>query len=211
MDNQQIYKKNKLYDMGINVRGIATSIKTKDISELTNKLGLPTPTLIDKTYFENAISNSIENNEIFLTISSKGTILTVGDEVAIESMPIGNLSLDGKAMNFIVGETSMIFAFDFYENGELLRSVINAEDQNLKAEGELLDIEHSEDDFTELIFSLMETVSGDSIYTLEPDAESVRYKFILEDDKAKDEITDTAIATEEHSIEENIKPWWKFW
>jgi hypothetical protein len=199
--------------MGLNVQGIATSIKTQNIADLTKLIGLDTPTKIDTTFFENATSYNIEDNELFLTLTSNGTILTVGDNVPIHDIALDKLSINGQALKFLVGETAMIFAFDYYENGKLVRSVMNAEGENIQEEGEPLKIEETESDFTELIFGIMKLVSGDSIYTLEPDFESTRYQFFnTESDKKH-----IAIETPNLKVKEiinqmsEIKPWWKFW
>lgn len=197
--------------MGFNVRGFATSIKTENISVITEKLGLGTPTLVDTTYFENATSYNIGANEVFLTVASNGTILTIGDEIPFEDLPIENLSKNGKSLRFAVSETAMVFGFDLFENGKLVRTVINMEEENVHEEGEQLEIEQKESDFTEIIFSLMENVSGDSIYTLEPDIESVRYSFIADGKKTKTVTPSNETANEAPSESEVTKPWWKFW
>ena len=169
------YKLTILKTMGFNVTGVATSIKTENINELTKLLGIGPLTMLNISNFESATSSSIGENEIFLTKTSNGTILTVGDEIDIDNLSFDKISAYGKALKFMVGETAMVFGFDYYENGKLVRSVINVQDKNIQEEGESLEIEKTEDDFTEIIFNIMETVSGDSIYTLEPDIQSIRF------------------------------------
>jgi hypothetical protein len=167
----------KTNKMGFNIQGIATSIKTKSINDLTDLLGLASPTMIDTTYFERATSSLIEGNEVFLTSTNNGTILTVGQNFPIKKISLEKLSVGAKALKFIISETVMVFAFEYYENGKLIRSVVNIEDDSILEEGEPLVIEQGETDFTEIIFGLMKTVVGESVYTLDPGFKSVRYNF----------------------------------
>lgn len=199
--------------MGFNVQGIATSIRTENVSELMHLLGMDTPTEVDTTHFENATSSFIEDNELFLTVAAKGTILIVGDKVPIHDVSLERLSMSGKALKFMVGETSMVFAFDYYESGKLVRSIVNAEDQIIQEEGSSLEIEQTEADFTEIIFSIMDEVAGGSIYSLEPDTKSVRYKFSDSFDKvnAAIEPAHPAHAFENNDQNFNTKKWWQFW
>lgn len=164
--------------MGLNVRGVATSIKTDNIIELTTLMGLDTPIKVETTYFENAISNEIEGNEIFLTVTKNGIILLFGDEMSTEETSLDAFSENGKALSFMISETGMFFGFDYYENGELLRSVVNLEGENVQEEGDPLEIEENKDDYIEIICSIMEDVCGGSIYSVEPNQKAVRYKIV---------------------------------
>jgi hypothetical protein len=165
--------------MGFNVQGIATSLKTKNIATFIPHLEREKATDGEMSYLEAATSSHIEDNDVYIIPAENGTILTAGFGIPIYDVSLEELSINGKALKYMVGETAMMFVFDYYENGELIRSVSNHNGRNMQEKGEPLAIEKSETDFTEIIFTLMQEVTGDSIYTLEPDAKAEKYTLFI--------------------------------
>ena len=102
--------------------------------------------------------------------------MTAGLDVPVDNVSFEKLSINGKALRFMIEETSMVFMYDYYENGELIRSVVNQEDMNVQEEGEPLDIEETETDCTAIITHLMALVTGESINTLALNTPSEKYE-----------------------------------
>lgn len=160
--------------MGFNVQGIAISKKYESAEKLAKELGIGNIKKAGDTYFEKATSSSIDDNDIFITEVENGTIVTLGTSFDIQEIP-GDISNGGKALRFMVGETAMVFAFDYLQNGQSQRSLMNAQDENIMEQGEPLEIEPKETDFTEIIFGLIGDVTGTNFYGIEPDQKSTHY------------------------------------
>ena len=162
--------------MGFNVQGIAISKKFNTAQNLADIIGLGSIQKVSDKYFEEATSSMIEDSDIFITEVKNGTIVTLGSGFDVQEIPLNIASNDGKAIWFMVGETSMAFAFEYLLNGEGVRTVLNAEGENMMEEGEPLEIETTETDMTEIIFGLIGDVTGDSFYSVEPDQKSEHYR-----------------------------------
>ena len=162
--------------MGFNVQGIAIDKKFKNVQMLSDAIGLGTIKKIGDKSFERASSSMIDDNDIYITEVKNGTIVTLGFGFEMEEIDIYNVSENGKAILFMVGETSMAFAFEYYINKQDVRRVFNAEGENMMEEGQPLEIETKESDMTEIIFSLIEEVTEDNFYSIDPNKKSECYQ-----------------------------------
>ncbi len=195
--------------MGFNIQGIAVSKKCNVLSDITNELGIQVTNEFELSSFEKSISSFIDEDDIFLIPTTNGSIITMGDIDSIFDLSLSSISKNGKALKFSIGETSMAFAFEYYENGELIRSIVTIEDQRIEESGKSLGVEFSGvEDMTELISMLMQEVSGDNIDTLDLSAKAYRHKQVkpvLE--KEVNQETNNKISDKKS----NTKPWWKLW
>lgn len=164
--------------MGFNVQGIAISKKYDTAQKLADTIGLGSIEKVSDKDFEEASSSMIDDNDIYITVLKNGTLITLGIGFEMQEIAIDHASEEGKAILFMVGETSMAFAFEYSINGKSVRTVFSAEGQNMMEEGETLQIETKESDMKEIIFGLMEEIAGDSFYSIEPDHKSERYRQI---------------------------------
>jgi hypothetical protein len=164
--------------MGFNVQGIAISKKYDTAQKLADTIGLGSIEKVSDNYFEEASSSMIDDNDIYITEVKNGTIVTLGSAFDIQEIALNNASEQGKAIKFMVGETSMAFAFEYFLNGQGIRTILNAEGENMMEEGEPLEIETKESDMTEIIFSLIGDVTGNSFYSIEPDQKSEHFRQI---------------------------------
>jgi len=107
------------------------------------------------------------------------------------------------------GETSMVFLFEYQENGKVLRikSVYNYKTNAEK--GKALDVEFSGIEIDEVIMELIQKVSGNDIYTLEIDHKVERYRYLGKIENKENSLT----MNNENQIDHQTskKPWWKFW
>jgi hypothetical protein len=158
-----------------NVQGIATSFKIKNVAIFATQMRVDISKSSKNSVFEYAISSEIGDNEIFVTEMSNGTILTVGNCVYIDEILLYEISKNGRVLSFIISESSNIFTFDYYKNGELIRSVQKLGDDNFYEVGDPFEIEETETDYTEIIFRLIQDVAGDSFDTFALDNQSDKY------------------------------------
>ena len=115
-------------------------------------------------------------NEIYVLRSGHGTLVIMGDDLAIG----GHYYETIKGINylrFIIDENSASYVFDFYKDGAL-RSFCLAGGNLIDDEGEPLPIECIENDCAELIFKLIEDVTGATFFSIEETRTAIRYRVI---------------------------------
>jgi hypothetical protein len=196
--------------MGLNLSGFATSIKTSDLSEIAKVLNIKISEQLGKFAFEEAISGFIEDDDIYITETRNGSIITVGMNFPIFETVMCPLSEnENKLLRFIIGETSMIFFLEYHENGRTLRRKVVQDYDVVDEEGKTLEIEYSGEDIDEVIMQLIQHITGDDIYSLEPEHLSIKYKYLGKIEKTEISIQDKEKSQLNHKA--NIKPWWKFW
>lgn len=175
--------------MGLNIMGFATSTKTDDLTEIAKKINIKVSEQFGTWTLEEAMSD-IEDDEMCIAKTENGSIILVGNNFPILETKLLPLSANGnKVLRFMFGETSMVFVFEYQEDGKSLRvkSVHNYEVQLEK--GKAFDIEYSGIETDEVIIELMRQVSGDDIYTLEPNHQYVRYRYLGEIEDAEKSLT----------------------
>lgn len=196
--------------MGINILGFATSIKTENLSEITDLINIEISEKLSSSIFEEAISNNIEDDEMYLTTTTHGSIITAGENFPLIELVMRPLSENqNKLLKFLYSETAMAFCFVLLENGKVIRKKNVYNNQITHDTGKSFAFEFSGIEIDEVIMEFMKLTSGDSIYTLEPDHISKRYKYIGEKQK-KEEVNnkETDVIPQNKDIK---KPWWKIW
>lgn len=164
--------------MGVNTIGIAISPKVDDLKEITNKLNIIIEGPIKESYSEEAISNNIKEDEIFFTQLENGTLVTFGTDFPFFGQDFSVLSEVGqKFSKFIYGETSGQYYFEYYENGEFIRSKYISEGTVQISEGKSLPMEFAGLSDDELIMNVIYQTCGDDIFSIAPDVKSVKYRY----------------------------------
>ena len=188
--------------MGLNIQGIATSLKGASLSEIAESINIEVSEKLSDCTFEEALSNSSAANDMYLIKASNGTIVIAGEGFPIMEIPMSALSKDqNKLVKFMYGETSMVFYFEYSDNGAILRRTVVVEGETSHNAGKTLDIEHSGIEVDEVITDLMIQVSGDDIHTIELNHPVEKYRYI-----GRKAVTEPAQNNKTAS-----KPWWKFW
>ncbi len=108
--------------------------------------------------------------------------------------------------SFVLSESTGMFCFNYTENGELIRSYFESEDDmeegdEIEDEGELLEIETTEEDKSEVIFHLIGKVLGESFHSIDFEADCKRLWFV---DPVAEKVESNPKMAES-------KPWWKIW
>ncbi|MBA5791986.1 hypothetical protein H1R17_03655 [Flavobacterium sp. xlx-214] len=164
--------------MGINTIGIAISAKINDLREITDKLNINIEGPIEENCFEEAISNNIEDDEIFFTQLKNGTLITMGANIPFFGEDFSALSEIGqKFSKFIYGDTSSQYYFEYYENKKLIREKYISEGDVQINEGKALPQEFAGLTDDELIMSVIYQTCGDDIFSIEPNVKSIKYKY----------------------------------
>jgi len=195
--------------MGVNIMGFATSIKTNDLTEIAKKINIKISEKFGSWTLEQAMSD-IQADELCFIKTENGAIILVGDAFPIMETKLRPLSEnENKVLRFMYGETSMVFLFEYQENGKVLRikSVYNYETNAEK--GKTLEIEFSGIEIEEVIAELIQKVSGDNIFALELDYKVQRYRYLGKVEN-KESLSTTNIENQINHYTSK-KPWWKFW
>ncbi len=175
--------------MGLNIQGVAVS--KKDINDISKRLLFNSLQKIEKVLFEKVLSNSIGEDEIYVIETKNGTLLIFGDNIPLWEIekqqnsdvhfwkiPMTLLSKNkNRALRFMIGETSNIFAFHYYEDGECLRKFYSVNFEIEDEEGKALDIEFQNLPHDEIIYELMLKICGDNIETIDLEQFATVYKY----------------------------------
>lgn len=165
--------------MGLNSIGFALNSTTDDIKDIMDKLNIVIEGPLETTTFENAISNFIEENDIFFTKLENGTLITTGINFPITEEGFSVLSAnDKKVTKFIYGETSGEYYFEYFENGNLLRSKHCSDTMEILESGKALEIEFKGLKNDELVLELISKTCGNDFFYIEPNTKTEKYKFV---------------------------------
>ena len=169
--------------MGINVSGIAGSIKKANVKLITESIGIIISDTYEELFFEYALSNSMEEDDLFFTETKNGFIITAGNKFDIFKIRFRNLSNNGhKLLKFVIGDTSTFYFFEYLENGNVLRRKLSIEYEVHTEKGKLLNQEFKGLSDDELVEELMIYVSGDSVYSIDEKIKTKKYKIITIDE-----------------------------
>jgi len=186
--------------MGLNISGIVIDKNYSDnLTELESIIG-ETLLFEKEVMFEETCESFKEDGYCDIYFSKKGTFVLL-------TMEKGGLDYYAKnqdVFSFVLSEMTMTFCINYVKNGNLLRTIMEAEDEILENEGTPFEFEKDEDDNSEIIYHLIEKTLGESFDEIELDAKCLRYSFKQIEKPAKKATTNNNIAKEE-------KSWWKFW
>ena len=190
--------------MGFNISGLVMDRNYEDnFTELQNGLGwkLEKESEID---FETASENWKELDICDVYFSEKGTLIFLSPDMCSEPFILKR----NNTLSFTISETSMVFNFNYCERGVLERSILEVENSRINDEGEKLDIEENILDTSEIIWSQLEVVLGESFWDIEPDEKVERYRFVKTEKHKTVEPSGIKVNDE---ITSEDKKWWKFW
>ena len=184
--------------------GFATSIKTNELLEITKKINISISSMVSECMFEEAISNNIECDEMYITETKSGSLITVGEDFPIFGISLKNLTENkNELLRFMFGETSSVFFFEYINDEKILRRKNVVEGEITHDKGKTLNLEFSGLAIDELIPELITQTCGNDFYNIEPDAISYKYKFQGKIEKKNN--------TENIQTTSNKrKRWWRF-
>lgn len=160
--------------MGFNISGIAFSTNLKENKQLLEeKLGFQIEFEKDIS-FEEAFSNFKDEHFVDICFSDNGTLVFMSEPPILKK----NKTLGISALTFGVNETSMAFLFDYFKNGDEVRSKVVYNYEIMSEKGEMLEAERNSEDVTEQVFQLINEVSGFDLNTIDLGRRSQRYKIL---------------------------------
>lgn len=193
--------------MGHNISGLVIDKNYKnDLKKLETILGekLVFDKIVD---FENGSENWKDDNYCDVYFSENGTLIFISMERAVVEFNINHQ----KAFSFALSEMTMTFAVNYTDNGEIIRSFAETEDEVRHQEiGKKLAFEENESDVSELIFHLIETTLGESFWDIDLEEKCFRYNFESDTTKKSSSENVKKASTVDPLIKEE-KPWWKLW
>lgn len=163
--------------MGFNIQGLAVNKKFGSVQELASLLGLTHVQKTADTNFEAAGFGSKKAKQFFLTELEHGTIITVGHHLLALNLPVTAISQDARVLLFAVNETAMAYAFEYVENGVLLREYMLAEDRELSNSGTPLPAEATSKNVMDSIANIISDITGTRFWGIEPGYESEEFTF----------------------------------
>jgi len=180
--------------MGFNISGLVINKNYKnDLSAL--EAILDEKLVLEKeVMFEEACESFKGDGYCDIYFSDKATFVLL-------AMERGGFEFyaDGQeAFSFVLSEMTMTFCVNLSKNGELVRTLIETEDDQTDDFGEPLPIEEKAEDIPGLIYLLFEQTFGQDFFSIEPDSKCYRYTFGDAEEQSHFESGDK-------------KPWWKFW
>jgi len=183
--------------MGLNISGLVLNKNYQDnVAELAHILGeefLKEETIV----FDDACESWKGDDYCDVYFSDKGTFVFLSMEKGGFEFCVNDLD----TFSFVLSESTMMFCFNYTQNGELVRSYFESEDELQEDEGTPLPIEQSEEDKSEVIFHLIHELLGEDFHEIDLEANCTRFWLTADRDE---EETPTQEA-------DGNKPWWKFW
>jgi hypothetical protein len=160
--------------MGFNISGIAVAKNLQsDIAKIEEEIGFKLE-FIEEINFETASSNWEEDGICDIHFGQNGTLIFLSHELSMDSYSIMNLP----TLTYAISETSMAFCFHYCENGKIRRSRAEAEGEELPGEGEILDIEYTPIDISEIIWGLIAKTIGRGFMEIDLADKAYRYRLL---------------------------------
>ena len=185
--------------MGLNISGIVIDKNYSDnITELESIIGEKLK-FEKEVIFEETCESFKDDNYCDIYYSKEGTFVLLSMERGgFEFYATGQDSF-----SFVLSEMTMTFCINYMKNGNLIRTLIETEDEITDNEGTPFEFEKNEEDKPELIYHLIEKTLGESFHEIELEAKCFRYSF-------KQNTKPTGHKINNIKREEK-KPWWKIW
>jgi hypothetical protein len=156
--------------MGFNIAGIVVNKNYENkIEELSEKLGFEL-SFQDEISYEEAVSNWKDDGICDIYFAENATILYLtmemcGSEFNIESQNV---------LSFCYSETSMAFSFNYTENSQLQRSIMEYNGDIMNESGEPLP-EEANSDTAGLIFAKITEILGKDFLGVDFESKAYRY------------------------------------
>ena len=101
-----------------------------------------------------------------------------GSGIAIDTLQLDKISAGGKALRFMIGDTSSVYALEYFINGQVIRELVNVEGNLFNNSGIPLEIENNAEDTSKIIFALIGEITGTNFWQIEPDHPSIVYSVV---------------------------------
>lgn len=158
--------------MGFNIAGIAAGKNLENnIAEIEQSIGYKLE-LIEKIDFETASRNWKDNEFCDIYFGKNGTLIFLSHELSIEPYSI----MDLPTLTYAMSETAMTFCFHYYNKGEFVRSLMEAEGNELRSDGTPLEFESSPVDCSSLIWELIDKTIDGKYFAIDLEEPSYRYR-----------------------------------
>ena len=208
--------------MGFNIAGLViNSNYDKDIEKLSADLkwGIE---IIEEIPFETASENWTPDDEFRLFFGEEGTMIFFAHEWVADRYK----SYTADTLNYAYSATAMAFQVDFFEQGNLVRSIMEYEGERKTEEGDPLELEYEDPSADGLTFTLIDELLGEKFGNIDLDAKAFRCKKVkysapsnsaskeqkmpetLEEEQVK---TETNTQSESPQSNDQSKTWWQFW
>jgi len=159
--------------MGYNIAGIAINKNfNKDPQKLIKDLELP---LVYEGEVDFETGTSYKEEGYFdIFFSEKGTIIYSYGPIEFDA----KFSKGCSMLNFAIGETSMVFHFELFRNGERVRVKSVHEDKVLEDNGDKLEVEEGENELMEIILKQKGQLFGQHFNEMALELKGHRFKMI---------------------------------
>lgn len=189
--------------MGFNISGIAIN-KNLDgkLDELSKILDFYKTEIkfLKEINFETASENWKEDGFIDVYFSENGTLIFA----SLDLLAGAEYSyIKTNILTFSLSENSMAFDFTYTENGTIIRSKTEINNELLDESGKELDVEESSEDTSETIWNQIAIILGKRYWDIQPDEKCFRYK--LERISIPNERPIPQKTNELHNLENTIK------
>lgn len=165
--------------MGFNLLGIVLSKKFEDKNELCKSLGIGEVELIgpDGIFEEASSSYNMGDQDVYITEVGDGTIITHGVGIDFTTINVKPPTTDaGKGMRFVMGDTTGMYNFFYAEDGKGKRQLNFNQGKLIADQGNKLVVEAEGKEIPEVIFDLVEEITGMSFWKIEPEHPSIHYR-----------------------------------
>lgn len=187
--------------MGLNISGLVIDKNYENnLTELESIFGQRLVFEKEVT-FEETLESWKEDTYCDVYFSKNGTFVLVSMEIGGFDFYADNQTV----FSFVLSEMTMMFAINYTKKDELLRSIMESEEES-EDEGEPFEFEENEADKSELIYHLIEKTLGESFDDIDLEAKCFRYTF-----KQAQDANHASSSNKVDSFSNEKKPWWKFW
>ena len=157
--------------MSFNITGIAINKKIDNAAESLKELLGFDVAFEEEIDFETASENWKVEGIIDLVLLERASIIFTDMDIAMGSYKL----TDAVVLSFAISETSDAYNLVLNNGHTTLRNIMEVQSERINDEGEILGNESHNQTISELIFSTLEVVLGQSYYIINADAQAFRY------------------------------------
>ncbi len=161
--------------MSFNIAGLVINKNLQnDIAQIETLLG--EKLVFDEDVdFDDAIESFKEDEYCDIYFSEQGTVIFLSMDTACNPFS----SKDYDTFSFVLSEMAMMFSVNYVKQGNLVRSLVEANGSLMENTGEPLEFEQNEDDISALIHHLFTQVLGKSFFSIDAEADCYRYTRVV--------------------------------
>jgi len=143
--------------MGFNIAGLVIRNNyNSDLNEFANDVQLKLE-IVEEINYETASANWTPEGEFRLYFSDSATLIFFNHEEAFESYH----SRAYDSLSFSYSAIGMVFSIEYFENGNLVRSIDEVEGKRKSEFGKFLNLEKENPTADGLIFELINSIIGE--------------------------------------------------